>query len=149
MITWTCMNIRDQGHSLTMIQVHSDSTFSNFFFLETAWPVEAKFYMEPPLDGETQVCSNGLVHMTKMAAMHIYGKKLKKSSSLEPKGRWPWKLVCCTGNSSAIKCVQMMNLVLPWPCSRQGQIWSMLLYGEKGKTMDFFRNYCSLWYKSW
>ena len=25
----------------------------------------------------------------------------------------------------------------------------MLLYGENGKTMDFFRNYCSLWYKSW
>ena len=25
----------------------SDSTFSNFFFLETAWLIEAKFYVEP------------------------------------------------------------------------------------------------------
>ena len=67
--------------------------------------------MEPLLDGETQIWSNGLVHMIKMAAMPIYGKKLKKSSSLEPKGRWPWKLVCCIWNSSAIKFVQMMNLL--------------------------------------
>ena len=32
-------------------------------------------------------CSNGPGHMTKMAAMPIYGKNVKKSSSLEPKGR--------------------------------------------------------------
>ena len=37
------MNIKGQGHSLTMAQGHSDSTFSNFFFLETAWVIEAKF----------------------------------------------------------------------------------------------------------
>ena len=42
------MNIKGQGHSLTLVQGHSDSTFSNLFFLETAWPVEAKFYVEPP-----------------------------------------------------------------------------------------------------
>ena len=30
-------------------------------------------------------------HMTSMAAMPIYGKNMKKSSSLEPNGRWPWK----------------------------------------------------------
>ena len=31
-----------------------------------------------------------------------------------------------------------MTLGWPWPILRQGQIWSlMLLYGEKGKTMDF------------
>ena len=29
-------------------------------------------------------------------------------------------------------------MTLDWPILRQGQIWShMLLYGEKGKTMDF------------
>ena len=62
------MNIKGQGHSLTLVQGHSDSTFSNFFFLETAWPIEAKFYVEPPLDGGTKVWSNGLGYMTKMAA---------------------------------------------------------------------------------
>ena len=33
----------------------SDSTFSFFFFLETAWPIEAKFYVEPSWDGGTKV----------------------------------------------------------------------------------------------
>ena len=35
--------------------------------------------------GETNIYSNGPGHMTKMAAMSIYGKNLKKSSSPEPK----------------------------------------------------------------
>ena len=59
------------------------STFSNISS-ETTRPTEAKFHVEPPWDGGTKVCSNSLGHMTKMAAMPIYGKNLKKS--LEPKG---------------------------------------------------------------
>ena len=81
------MNIKVQGHSLTLVQSHSDSTFSNFFFLETAWPIEAKFYMEPPWDGRMKVYTTGPSHMTKMAVMFIYGENLKNSSSPEPKGR--------------------------------------------------------------
>ena len=34
--------------------------------------------MEHPWDGGTKVCSNGPGHMTKLAAMPIYGKNLKK-----------------------------------------------------------------------
>ena len=59
----------------------------NSFFSETTGPIEAKFHMESPWDGGTKVCSNGPGHMTKMAAMLIYGKNLKKSSSPEPKGQ--------------------------------------------------------------
>ena len=33
--------------------------------------------MKSPWDGGTKVYSNGPVHMTKMAAMPIYGKNLK------------------------------------------------------------------------
>ena len=50
MSTWTVMNIKGQGHSLTFIQGHSDWTFSNFFCSETARPIKAKFHMEPPWD---------------------------------------------------------------------------------------------------
>ena len=71
------MNIKGQGHSLILAQGHSDSTFSNFFFLETIKPIEAKFYEEPPWDAGTKVSSNGLGHMTKVAAMLICGKTLK------------------------------------------------------------------------
>ena len=72
------MNIEGQGHSLTVIQGHSDSTFSSFFSLEIAWPIEANFHVEPPWDGgmNFKVNTNGLCHMTKMAAMPIYGKNL-------------------------------------------------------------------------
>ena len=61
------------------------STFSNIFSSETTGPIEVKFHVDPPWDGGTKVCSNGPGHMTKMAAMPIYGKNLKKSSSPEPK----------------------------------------------------------------
>ena len=54
------------------------STFSNIFSSETAWPIKAKFYMEPPWEGRTKVCINGPGHMTKMAAMPIYGKNPSK-----------------------------------------------------------------------
>ena len=47
---------------------------------ETALPIKAKFYVEPPWEGGTKVYINGPGHMTKMAAIPIYGKNLKKSS---------------------------------------------------------------------
>ena len=45
--------------------------------------IEAKLYMEHPWVAGTKVCSSGHGHtghghMTKMAAMPIYGKNLKK-----------------------------------------------------------------------
>ena len=53
-------------------------TFSNIFSSETAWPIKAKFYVEPPWKGGTKVYTNGPGHMTKMAAMPIYGKNPSK-----------------------------------------------------------------------
>ena len=47
---------------------------SNIFFSETAWPIKAKFYVEPPWVGGTKFCLRHLGHMTKMAATPIYGK---------------------------------------------------------------------------
>ena len=76
------MNNKGQGHLLTLIQGHSDSTFSNFFSLETTRLFEAKCHVDHPWNGGMKICSNGPGHMTKMATMPIYGKK----SSLEPKG---------------------------------------------------------------
>ena len=81
------MNIKGQCHSLTLIQGHSDSTFSNFFSLETAKPIEAKFHEEPPWNDGMKVCSNGPGLLTNVAVMHIYSQNLKTSSSLEPEGR--------------------------------------------------------------
>ena len=51
--------------------------------------------------------------MTKVAAMPIYGKNLKKSSSPELIDRWPWNLVCSIRYLSTTKNIQMMTLGLP------------------------------------
>ena len=48
-------NLYEYQRSRSFIQGHSNPTFSHFFFLETAWPVEAKFYVEPPWDEGTKV----------------------------------------------------------------------------------------------
>ena len=181
MSTWTFMNIKGQGHSLTsmgceewkfvqMFQVTwpciskfvlmqhilsthvSDTwpvvlwftspepkahwwayrigrpppyvvhTLFNIFSSETTGPIKVKFHMKLLWDGGKKIYSNGLGHMTKLAAMPIFGKNLKKSSSPEPKGRWPWKLVCNIGYSGTTEFVQMMTLGWPWPILQPCQI---------------------------
>ena len=52
--------------------------FSKIFFSETAWPIKAKFYMKHLWEGGTNVYINNPGHMTKMAAMPIYGKNPSK-----------------------------------------------------------------------
>ena len=71
------MNIKCQGYSLTLVQGHSDLTFSNFFSLKTAQPIEAKFNEEPSWDKGMKACSNCLGHMTNMADVPIYGQILQ------------------------------------------------------------------------
>ena len=48
----------------------------NIFSSETTRPIKVKFHIELLWDGGTKVCSNGPGHMTKVAAMPIYGKNL-------------------------------------------------------------------------
>ena len=53
---------------------------------ETAWPITAKFYVEPPWEeGGRKVYINAPGHMTKMVTMPIYGENLQKSSPTELK----------------------------------------------------------------
>ena len=52
----------------------SDSIFLNFFSSITTRPIEAKFHVQPPWNGGTKAYTNGPGHMSKMAAMPIYGK---------------------------------------------------------------------------
>ena len=82
LIIYPCSGVRPS--SVRRPPVRRTSTISNIFSSETAWPIKAKFYVEPPWEGETKVYINGPGHMTKMAAMLIYGKNLKNSSSPEP-----------------------------------------------------------------
>ena len=56
--------------------VRRRSQCSKIFSSETALPIKAKFYVEPPWEGGTKVYINGPGHMTKMAAMAINSKNL-------------------------------------------------------------------------
>ena len=86
-----------------------------------------------------KIYTNELGYMTNMATMPIYGKNLKKSSTPETIGWWPWNLVCSISYASTTKVVQIVTLGWPWPILRQGQIWlHRLLYGRKWKLFIFF-----------
>ena len=77
--------------------------------------------------------------MTNMAAMPIYGKNLKKSSSPEAIDRWPWNLVCNIVYASTTKIVQIMTLGWTWPILHPSEIWSRRLFKwEKLKIIIFF-----------
>ena len=57
---------------------------SNIFSSETAWPIKAKFYVEPPWEGGTKVYINGPGHMTKMAVTRPYMVKTFFSRNRSP-----------------------------------------------------------------
>ena len=48
------------------------------FSSETTWPIKAKFYVKHLYNGGTNVYIYNLGHMTKLAAMPIYGKNPSK-----------------------------------------------------------------------
>ena len=116
------MNIKGQGNSLTFIQGHSDSTFSNFFCSETTWPIEARFHMEPPNE-----------HLFKRSRSHDHAHIWWKTSKnvFGTKGHWPWTLVYSIGYLSTTNVFIWWPWV-DWPFSRQGQFcFQMLLHGWK------------------
>ena len=83
--------------------------------------------------------------LSSMPMMPIYGKNLKKSSSPEPHGCWPWNLVCSIGCSSTTMFIQMITMGWPWPILWHGQIWSLiLLYGKRVKQWIFQKQLSSM-----
>ena len=89
------------AYSIPMVRRPSASVppFTISTLSKTAWPIKAKYYVEPPWVGGTKVCSRHLGHMTKMATTPMYGKNPSKSSSPEPAGRFSRNLVCSIGDS--------------------------------------------------
>ena len=74
LIVYSCSGVRPS----VVRRRRMSSTISNIFFSETAGPIKAKFYLEPPWVGGTIFYSRHLGHMTKMAATPIYGKNPSK-----------------------------------------------------------------------
>ena len=116
----------------------SSFTISNIFFSETAWPIKAKFYKEPSWVGGTKVCSRHLSHMTKMAAMPIYGKNPSKIFFSRTGGpiftklgmqHWGLQLIIVCSNDDP-------GLTLTYFTARSNLVTQAFLQ-EKVKTVDF------------
>ena len=75
LIVYPCSGVRP---SVVRPSVVRRPPFSKIFSSETAWPIKAKFYMKHLWEGGTNVYINNPGHMTKMAAMPIYGKNPSK-----------------------------------------------------------------------
>ena len=101
-----------------------------------------KFQMELLWDWGTKVCSNGPGHRTKMATMAIYAKNLKKSSTPEPKGQWPWILVCIIGCLSTTKFAQMVTLAY---FKAMSNLVPYAFVWEKGKQWIFQKLLSMIW----
>ena len=52
------------------------SIYSSLVFSQTTGPIELKFHVKTPYDKLAKIYTKHFGHMTKMAAMPIYGKKL-------------------------------------------------------------------------
>ena len=131
---WTFMNIKGQGHSLTVVQGNSNSTFQASFSSKLLGWLKPNFMWSLHGMGNESEYTNGLCHMTKMAAMPINGTNLKRSS-LESKSRWPWMLVCSIRCLSTTKFVQMMILVWHWHWVKFGPLCFCM--GKKVKQWIF------------
>ena len=147
MSKWIYMNIKGQGHLLTLVQGHSDSTFSNFFSLETVRRIEAKFHVDHSWDGGTKICS--VVQITRWPPCPYMVKTLKKLLL------WNQKADDLESWYAALGTRVLPNLFKWCPWVDVDIFFGKVKFGpicfvwKKVKTMDFFRNYCSLWYKSW
>ena len=121
------------------------STLLNIFSSETTVPIKVKFHMDPPRDKETKVCSKGPAHMTKLAAMPIYGITFKKISFSGTK----WPMTLNVGMQHwVLKHYQISSnddpeLTLTYFMARSNLVPYAIVW-EKSITMDFFRNYCRL-----
>ena len=114
--------VRHRPHSLNIISS------------ETVGPIKVKFHMELLWDRGTKVCSNGPGHMTKMAAMSIYGKNLKTIVFPRTKRPTAVKLGMRHRVREYYQIYSKMTLFWPWPILRQGQICPLCFYmGKKVK----------------
>ena len=117
------------------------STSSNFFSSETAWPIKAKFYVEPPWEGGTKVYINDPGHMTKMATM------LKTFRNLLLWNQWTdfhetWYLASGTPAH--------YSLYKWWPWVDLDLFYGKVKFGNLGFSIGksenlIFQNICNLW----
>ena len=106
--------------------------FSKIFFSKTLGQSKPNFLWSLHGSGEWKFIWGIWVTWPRWPPRPYMVKTHQKSFSSEPKGQWPWALVCSIGALGPSKFIQMITLGWPWPILWQGQIWClMLLYWKK------------------
>ena len=100
------------------------STFSNILSSETTGPIETKCHVESTYDGETNVYSYGLGHMTNMTAMPIYSKNRQKISFSRTKRPMTLKLQFI---ASAFLKLQSIYVFSYFPFGFEGRMWGLIV----------------------
>ena len=125
----------------------SDSIFLNFSSSITTadW---SQISFGTSLEWGNEASSNGQVTWTRSWPQCPYMVKTFENFLLwNLKGGWPWKLLC-TIEYYQISSNDAPGLTLTYFMARSNLVPYAFVW-EKVKTTDFFRNCCSLWYKSW
>ena len=81
-----------------------------------------------------KIYTNELGHITNIAAIHKYGKNLKKSFPPEPIDRWLWNLVCSKFYA------RLPRLFKLWPWVNLDPIYAMVKFGHIGFCMGKSEN---------
>ena len=126
------------------VGVRRRSHYSKIFFSETAKPIKAKFYVEPPWVGGTKVCSQHMGQITKMAATPIHGKNPFKNLLLRNQPddfHDTWYAAPGTpAHHSLFKCGPWSDLDLFYGKVKFGNLGFSI---GKSESSGFFRNYCN------
>ena len=93
-------------------------------FSETAWPIKAKFYVEPPWVRGTKFCSQHVGHMTKMVATPIYGKN--PSNFFAGTGGLISTHLVCIMKISPCKTLHLPCLILVQPWKTSPDDWKIV-----------------------
>ena len=141
MSTWTDITFGGQGHSVTLVQVTHSHYSRSFFYLQTAGSIEAKWYVQPPWN---QRKNEEIVLAAWLIRSAYWKKKRLKSSSLIPKGRWSWKLVCSIVRS------WLPSLFKGWPWVGRDLLTAMSKFVPCAIVLKMEKQkHCCLLHRSW
>ena len=121
----TIYDNQDEGHSLTFVHCHLDSTFSNFFSSKTLnliWSLHGMLGWK-------------FVQMLQVTWPRWLPAHIQKTPSSESWVWWPWNLVYSIRYSSTTKFVQMITLGWPWPFLWQNN-WSNLFLNDSASARE-------------
>ena len=130
MSTWSYMSTKGQGQSWTLVQI-SDSIFLNFISSITIRQMWSLLGM-----GDRKLVQMVQVTWLRWPPCPYMVKTFKISSSLEPKGKCHWNLVCSIEYSRTTKYVQIMPLVWPWLFYGKIKFGPLCFSMEKVKTFS-------------